>query len=204
MPKIKVPRKSTIVDMTAMCDVAFLLLTFFILTAKFRPSEPVMIDTPSSRAEKDAPEDRFVISVDKEGKAYVSMSVPKSRKALLESMTVRYGSKYPQLLSLSDAQESNFVNVEMLGNTVQELPSLLKLKSDEIAKVKMGGVPTDTANCQLGDWINAARTVNDKIPICIKGDKSSSIKTIKRVIEILREREVYKYNLITTLEGKVD
>jgi biopolymer transport protein ExbD len=204
MPKVKVPRKSTIVDMTAMCDVAFLLLTFFILTAKFRPSEPVMIDTPSSRAEKDAPEDRFVISVDKEGKAYITMSVPKNRKALLDNMTVRYGSKYPQLLALSDAQENNFMNVEMLGNKVEELPGLLKLKSEQLTDVKMGGVPLDTADCQLGDWVNAARTVNDKIPICIKGDKTSSIKTIKRVIEILREREVYKYNLITTLEGKVD
>ncbi|MEY4291989.1 MAG: hypothetical protein RIQ61_366, partial [Bacteroidota bacterium] len=31
MPKVKIPRKSTVVDMTAMCDVAFLLLTFFML-----------------------------------------------------------------------------------------------------------------------------------------------------------------------------
>jgi biopolymer transport protein ExbD len=34
MPKIKVKRKGTWIDMTAMTDVAFLLLTFFMLTAK--------------------------------------------------------------------------------------------------------------------------------------------------------------------------
>ncbi|MFM7710399.1 MAG: biopolymer transporter ExbD, partial [Ferruginibacter sp.] len=34
MPKIKIPRKSTNIDMTAMCDVAFLLLSFFILATK--------------------------------------------------------------------------------------------------------------------------------------------------------------------------
>ena len=42
MPKVKVPRKSTNIDMTAMCDVSFLLLTFFMLTTKFKADEPVV------------------------------------------------------------------------------------------------------------------------------------------------------------------
>ena len=40
MPRVKVARKSTAIDMTAMCDVAFLLLTFFILSAKPKTSGP--------------------------------------------------------------------------------------------------------------------------------------------------------------------
>lgn len=48
MPRIKVARKSTAIDMTAMCDVAFLLLTFFILTATARQPEPLPVDTPAS------------------------------------------------------------------------------------------------------------------------------------------------------------
>ncbi len=46
MPKVKMPRKSTLIDMTAMCDVAFLLLTFFMLATKFKPDEPVAVVTP--------------------------------------------------------------------------------------------------------------------------------------------------------------
>jgi biopolymer transport protein ExbD len=34
MGKAKVKRASTSIDMTAMCDVSFLLLTFFVLTAR--------------------------------------------------------------------------------------------------------------------------------------------------------------------------
>ena len=41
MSRIKIPRKSTAIDMTAMCDVAFLLLTFFILTAKLKQQDPL-------------------------------------------------------------------------------------------------------------------------------------------------------------------
>ena len=48
MPKVKIKRKSTVTDMTAMCDVAFLLLTFFILTATARQPEALEVETPSS------------------------------------------------------------------------------------------------------------------------------------------------------------
>ena len=46
MAKAKIKRHSTAIDMTAMCDVAFLLLTFFMLTAKAKPQETVIVDTP--------------------------------------------------------------------------------------------------------------------------------------------------------------
>src|SRR3954462_11573596 len=68
-----IPRKSTAVDMTAMCDVAFLLLSFFILTTKFKPSEAVPVDTPNSVAAKIAPEkDVVMISLYKDGKVFIS------------------------------------------------------------------------------------------------------------------------------------
>ena len=74
MPKVKVPRKSTSVDMTAMCDVAFLLLSFFILTTKFKSSDAVEVVTPTSVSTKPAEEKNVVmVTMDKEGKAYFSI-----------------------------------------------------------------------------------------------------------------------------------
>lgn len=209
MPKIKVPRKSVSVDMTAMTDVAFLLLTFFILTAKFRPSETILIDTPTSRAEKPGPEDRMTISVDSAGKAYISFSIPKRRAEVLENMTAQYGTKYPQLLTLNDKQKRTFTAVELYGFPNAQLPDLLNKTTDQIGKIdKMPGIPLDSTDNQLGDWVNAARySAADEekdLEIAIKGDKTTNIKAVQRVIEILREREVYRFNLLTTLEGKVD
>ncbi|NNU63679.1 biopolymer transporter ExbD, partial [Ochrobactrum soli] len=61
MARPKIPRKSTNIDMTAMCDVAFLLLSFFILTTKFKPAEAIAVVTPSSVAAKVAPDKDFVL-----------------------------------------------------------------------------------------------------------------------------------------------
>lgn len=210
MPKVKVARKSVIVDMTAMCDVSFLLLTFFILTAKFRPSESVMVDTPSSRATEQVKEDIITITVDKDGGAYLMLYTIR-RVATLESLIERYGNKYPALTTLTPAQINNFANVETFGFNINQLPSLLSLDKDELKEKEsqaMPGIPIDSTDSQIGDWVNAARATGLdaglEIPIAIKGDKSSNVTAVKDIIEALRKREIYRFNLITSLEGRID
>ena len=210
MPKVKVARKSVIVDMTAMCDVSFLLLTFFILTAKFRPSESVMVDTPSSRATEQVKEDIITITVDKDGGAYLMLYTIR-RVATLESLIERYGNKYPALTTLTPARINNFANVETFGFNINQLPSLLSLDKDELKEKEsqaMPGIPIDSTDSQIGDWVNAARATGLdaglEIPIAIKGDKSSNVTAVKDIIEALRKREIYRFNLITSLEGRID
>ena len=206
MPKIKVKRSSTLVDMTAMCDVAFLLLTFFILTAKFRPTQIVQINTPTSRAEKNAPEDLITITVDKEGKAYLSFSVPKRRVEVLDKMIAKYPDRYSVLAGLTAKQKQQFGNMEILGVPAQNIAQVITMSGDELAKLNMPGIPKDSTDNQLGDWIMAARyayTDDDanKLKFAIKGDKTSNIKAVQRVIEVLRDKDINSFNLITSMEG---
>ena len=71
MPSVKLPKKSTFVDMTPFVDVAFLILTFFIMATKFKPPEPVEVNTPKSVSTTELPESNAVlITIDKEGKVY--------------------------------------------------------------------------------------------------------------------------------------
>jgi biopolymer transport protein ExbD len=71
MPRVKIPRKSTSIDMTAMCDVAFLLLTFFILTAKPKVEDPVPVDTPGSASQVLLPEsDIATLTIGGKGKVF--------------------------------------------------------------------------------------------------------------------------------------
>lgn len=48
MGRVKIARKSTFIDMTAMSDVTVLLLTFFMLTSTFLQKEPTQVVTPPS------------------------------------------------------------------------------------------------------------------------------------------------------------
>ena len=67
MSRAKIPRKSTHIDMTAMCDVAFLLLSFFILATKTKPPEAVAVMTPSSVSTKVAKDEAILVTLTKEG-----------------------------------------------------------------------------------------------------------------------------------------
>lgn len=74
MPKIKKARVGIKMDMTPMVDVAFLLLTFFMLTTQFKPQEDVEILLPSSHSAIKLPEsDVMMISVTQDGKIYLGL-----------------------------------------------------------------------------------------------------------------------------------
>src|SRR5215210_4408530 len=110
MPKVKVPRKSTSVDMTAMCDVAFLLLSFFILTTKFKPSEALTVVTPNSVANKVAPQKDVVqITIDKDGHVFFSMSDDAPKREVIEALNTNKN------LGLSEAEMANFTRSKFVG-----------------------------------------------------------------------------------------
>jgi biopolymer transport protein ExbD len=86
MARAKIKRGSTSVDMTPMCDVAFLLLTFFILAAQFKPTAAVEVNPPSSVSNKVAPEKNFLnVTISKDNKVYLLMD-PAIRGDVLDEL----------------------------------------------------------------------------------------------------------------------
>ncbi len=74
MPKIKKARLPVRIDMTPMVDVAFLLLTFFMLTTQFSPAETVKIEVPDSHSAFKVPDsDVMTIFVDKDANIYMGV-----------------------------------------------------------------------------------------------------------------------------------
>src|SRR6202789_1939061 len=105
MGRAKLSRKSTNIDMTAMCDVAFLLLSFFILATKFKPPEALSVTTPSSVSSKVAPDGNVVmITMDRNGKVYFSISA----KNTPEKETIIDAINTSKNLGLTDAEKKTF------------------------------------------------------------------------------------------------
>lgn len=203
MPKIHVAKKSTAIDMTAMCDVSFLLLTFFILTAKFKPADPVMIDIPSSRSQTKI-EKALVVSIDKDGKAYLALSSQEVRRATLDNMIERMGDSYPELKSLNESQKRVFSFIEVFGTPIEDMSRVLSLSGPDYKiyqEKHLPGIPKDSINNQLGEWVMAARYADPKMKIAVKGDKSTNVQAVQRVMDIFKQKDINRFNLITSLSG---
>lgn len=201
MPRVKVPRKSTVIDMTAMCDVAFLLLSFFILTTKFKPSEALTVVTPKSVSTKPVEAKNVVLVIlDKDGKTYFSVSDenPSEKGDIIDLAAQLKG------ITLTPQQKAAFKRTaSYIGVPFSQLPQFLNLTTDQLKNFKAPGIPTDTTNNELAIWIRAAATAfqGGKMNIMVKGDNAAKYPVFKGVIDALKKNEIFKFQLITDPES---
>jgi biopolymer transport protein ExbD len=199
MGRAKLPRKSTNIDMTAMCDVAFLLLSFFILATKFKPPEALSVITPSSVSTKVAPEkDVVMVIIDKDGKVYLSVSEANQaeKKEIIETINTSKN------LGLTDAEKNNFIRVPnaYIGAPFSQLKSYLDKTPEELQKVVKPGIPAvDSTNNEMVDWFRAAQTAfqGRKMNILVKGDDASKYPSFQGVIIALKKNDLMKFQVVT-------
>jgi len=201
MPKVKLPRKSTSVDMTAMCDVAFLLLSFFILTTKFKPADELAVVTPKSVSTKAVDAKNVVqVTMDKEGKVFFSLGdESESEKQDIIDMIDQ-----SKTLGLSAQEKASFARTgSYVGVPFTMLKSFLQLTPDQLKKYKAPGIPIDTANNELVIWMNAATRAfaNKKMSLLVKGDNNAKYPSFKGVIDAFKKNEIFKFSMITDPEG---
>jgi biopolymer transport protein ExbD len=186
--------------MTAMVDVGFLLLTFFILTTKFRAEEKVVVDTPSSVATIVLPPtDVFLITVAQDGRIFVGTGDQNTRLGMLEKMESAFNFK------ASPMGRQYFMNISSFGVPLDQMNGWLNLPSMEAMKnAEETGIPADIGRGrvnELKEWINAARRSNAKLRFAIKGDREVVYDNMEKVIFTLQDANINKFNLVTNLEG---
>ncbi len=203
MPRVKVARKSTAIDMTAMCDVAFLLLTFFILTAKPKIDDPSHATVPpSTYMIPVADANMITISVGLD-KAFFSVTEQDVRKEVLTNMGAKWGVQF------TPAEQQRFAVTPIFGVPMSRLKSFLDTDPAQLKDFPQTGIPTgDTTNVnnnELYDWIHMSRqaeiALHSKIlNVSIKADRAEEYPMINKVIAILGKQGLFKFDLITSLK----
>lgn len=201
MARIKVPRKSTATDMTAMCDVAFLLLTFFILTAKFKQEDPLHIETPAASAMVPIPDDNIATLNVGKGKVFFGVEGVEIRKTALQEMGRKYN------VSFTPEEINNFSVTPTFGVPMNQLKSWLAMDQNQKKEFQAPGIPHDTTtNSELYNWIYQTRLAdkalyNKDLRFAIKGDSKEEYPTIRDIITMLQKQKINKFALITSLKG---
>jgi len=215
MGKAKVKRASTSIDMTAMCDVSFLLLTFFVLTATARQPEVLVVDVPASSIPDKLPDDNVsIISVGNGGKVFFTIKNTHVREATLRGMAAKYE------MAFSEQDYEEFRMLEEFGVPMKNLRQLLALSNEKREERIQPGIPVDSTennSNELYHWVQQARMAtlkynrdhdDDKnfvdpgmMKVAIKADANERYPTINMIIETLRNQKQNKFSFITGLRA---
>lgn len=205
-------------DMTPMVDLAFLLVTFFMLTASFRMAEPVVVDPPSSIGKVDLPDNHIMVTIDEKGRAFFGISNSTAKMNALRDMAAKYKVQF------TEQQIVKFSGLPSFGVDIKDLPAYIDAKEEARTNFKgQTGVPLDTItpNNQLKDWIAIggrkavemyeeakikAATAGgefkaEKPRYAIKCAATTKYIYVKDVIKTFTDLKLYQFNLITQLEG---
>ncbi len=200
MSRAKIPRKSTNIDMTAMCDVAFLLLSFFILATKTKPPEAVAVVTPNSVSTKVAKDESILITLTKEGKVYLLLGDKAHKNGIIDDINTT------RSLGLTAAELTKLKKADFIGVPLAQLKSFLD-RAEPLAPAQMPGIPcVDSTNNEMVDWMrsvtNAYKGENmDNLNLLVKGDNAAKYPVFKNIKEAFKKNDIYKFKVVTNSEA---
>jgi biopolymer transport protein ExbD len=202
MPKIKLPTKSPTIDMTPMVDLFSVILIFLMLTTTFRAQEPAPVDTPYSVSEKPTPDfDIMTVVLSNDDRIFLNFdngpdTALKFRPKILSEMGKRYS------IEFTEEELRKFEKYpSSMGVPILNMKEFLAAKDAREKAVFQTGIPVDSTDNQLALWILFARQVNPNIQASIKGDAKAAFPLVKKVLDTMADKNVYKFNLITSLEA---
>lgn len=201
MGKIKLAVKTPRIDMTPMVDLFFLLLVFFILTATFRPEEAAPIATPKSTSSTPIPSDHLVtIEISKDDKVFFNVdngtdSTEHIRAKVLQAIGSNYQIKF------TPKEIKKFEGLASFGIPAVKLKDFLNAPDSKAREAMQVGIPIDSIDNQLMMWIRFARTYNNDLQFTLKGDGAANYPVVKKVIAVLQDNNVNKFNMTTDLKA---
>ncbi|HAQ20816.1 MAG TPA: biopolymer transporter ExbD [Prolixibacteraceae bacterium] len=201
MGKIKLAVKTPRIDMTPMVDLFFLLLVFFILTATFRPEEAAPISTPKSTSSVPIPDSHLVtIEISKDDKVFFNVDNGIDTSEHIRAKVLQaIGSNYH--IKFTPKEIKKFEGLASFGLPAVKLKDFLNAPDSKTREAMQVGIPIDSVDNQLMMWIRFARTYNNELQFTLKGDANANYPVVKKVIAVLQDNNVNKFNLTTDLKA---
>ena len=195
MAVIRSKRHAPVMDMTPMVDLGFLLVAFFMMTTQFAPLDLVSVAIPSSTSEMKLPESNIAtILISKEGNIYFRMDGTRNLRSLGTNLNKAYN------LGLTEGEIDIFSRLSGYGMPLSGIKEFLHLSEAEQKNMKQPGIPVETGNNELADWLMYGRIANQKASFVIKADKATPYPVIKKVMDTLQDRNINRFSLITDTE----
>ena len=109
------------------------------------------------------------------------------------------GSNYQ--IKFTPKEIKKFEGLASFGLPAVKLKDFLNAPDTKTREAMQIGIPIDSTDNQLMMWIRFARTYNNNLEFAIKGDGDANYPVVKKVIAILQDNNVNKFNLTTDLKG---
>lgn len=187
--------------MTPMVDTFCVILIFLLLTSQMRQPEPVNVDMPFSISETPIPDfNSMTFLIGDEGEVFFNVDNGEDtafqfRRKILDAMAEQYE------IEFNNQEKDLFERYPSpIGVPIQQLKDFLN--ADASARKGMEtGIPLDSTDNQLAMWILFSRQENPNVRATIKADSNTEFPAIKKVLEILQDNRVNRFNLVTSLEA---
>jgi biopolymer transport protein ExbD len=195
MAQKKVKRRRPEIDMTPMVDLGFLLVTFFMMTTQFAPSDLVTVAVPHAASESKLPESNIAtILISDIGNVYFRMDGTKNQKSLGTNLNGAFG------LGLTEEEIDKFSRLTGFGVPLAGIKDYLQLSEAQQKESTQPGIPVNEDRNELGEWLMYARIANPDARMVIKADKKTPYPVVKLVMDTLQAHNVNRFGLITDTE----
>ncbi len=226
MGKVKIKKKDTRIDMTAMSDVTVLLLTFFMLTSTFLSKEPVQVITPPSVSEEKVPDEKLLsVLLSPDGHIYMSLTGSKDetlktenlREAALMNAVGQWNTLHPsKKVNLTKEQVETFKKLGTFGVPMEKLSEWLNLEMEKRDNMlKESTIPIDmnkdtSRPNEFQIWVTAVykamqeagiqRDLTNGKGIAVKADQTTPYSIVEQVMDNLQTVNMTKFSLMTALK----
>ena len=141
----------------------------------------------------------MTIFISKDGKVFFNLDNGKDtsthfRAKMLQKMAEQYQ------ITFTPKEIDKFSKMSSFGMPIKDMKAWINAQDPKDRDKLQVGIPMDSTDNQLAWWVRSARITNLSAEVAIKGDAETDYTAVKKIMDLLQENKVNKFNLVTNLQ----